>query len=182
MLGMSTKAILSLDQFEKLPDDGMFHELDEGELISMAPASEGHGSTGMEIGRLLANFVKEHRLGLVYNADTGFSLDEDTVRAPDVAFVRKGRLGARDRARYFDGAPDLAVEIFSPSDSVPQLMRKVRQYLRAGSHTVWVVYPETKEVQVFEATGADRILRAGDLLDAPELLPGFSIPVSALFE
>lgn len=182
MLAMSTKAILSLDQFEKLPDDGMFHELDEGELISMAPTSEGHGDIEAEIVTQLRLHVKQQSLGKVYCGDMGFRLDEDTVRAPDVAFVRKERLGARDRTRYFDGAPDLAVEIFSPSDSVPQLMRKVRQYLRAGSHTVWVVYPETKEMQVFEAAGADRILRAGDLLDAPELLPGFSIPVSALFE
>ena len=178
---MSAKTIMSVEEFERLPDDGMFHELDEGELISMAPASDEHGYLGGEILRLLANFVRAHSLGRVYNADTGFDLGEDTVRAPDVAFVRRERLAVGQRG-FFKGAPDLAVEVFSPSDSVPQLMRKVRQYLRAGTHTVWVVYPETREVHVFEASGRDRILRPDDVLDAPELLPGFSVPVQSLFE
>jgi len=78
-------------------------------------------------------------------------------------------------------APDLAVEVFSPSDSPAQLMRKIKQYLAAGAHTIWVVYPEQKQVHVIEAAGADRILDAADTLDCPELLPGFSVPVESLF-
>lgn len=182
MPGMGARSVLSVEQLAKLPDDGLLYELDEGKLITMAPASAEHGSLGAEIARVLANFVRQHRLGIVYNADTGFRLDEGTVRAPDVAFVRQERVAKGAGKGFFEGAPDLAVEIFSPSDSVPQLIRKVRQYLRAGSHTVWVVYPETREVQIFEASGADRLLRADDTLNAPELLPGFSVPVSALFE
>ena len=80
------------------------------------------------------------------------------------------------------GAPDLAVEIFSPSDNVRQLMRKVKQYFAAGCHTVWIVYPEPKEVQILDASGADRLFRVGDSLEAPELLPGLSIPVAVIFE
>jgi Uma2 family endonuclease len=74
------------------------------------------------------------------------------------------------------------VEIFSPSDNVRQLMRKVKQYLAAGCHTVWIIYPERKEVHVIDATGADRLLTIDDTLDAPELLPGFTIQVGELFE
>jgi Uma2 family endonuclease len=176
------KTSLSVEDFAKLPDDDLLHELDEGELLTMAPASDEHGGVEIEIARVLANFVKQHSLGRVYGSDTGFVLGPDTVRSPDAAFVRKARLSPTYHRTFFPGAPDLAVEVFSPSDSVPQLMRKVRQYLKAGSHTVWIVYPETKQVHVFEAAGPDRILHPGDVLEAPTLLPGFSVPVASLFE
>jgi len=177
---MGVKTLMTVEELAHLPDDGLRYELDEGELITMAPASEGHGGIAAEILGILRNFVKEHSLGRVFTPDTGFRLADDTVRAPDVAFVRKQRLTGR--WTYFQGAPDLAVEVFSPSDSVAQLMHKVQQYLRAGCHTVWVVYPEAKQVHVLEASGHDRILDADEMLEAPELLPGFSVPVQSLFE
>jgi Uma2 family endonuclease len=127
-------------------------------------------------------FVRKHRLGKVYTADTGFRLADHTVRSPDVGFVRRERLAEVHRAGFLHGAPDLAVEVPSPYDTARQLIRKVRQYLASGCHTVWVVDMERKEVDVCEASGApDRTLRAGDILDAPELLPGFSVPVAELF-
>jgi len=79
------------------------------------------------------------------------------------------------------GAPDLAVEIFSPSDNVRQLMRKVKQYFAAGTHTVWIVYPDRREVQVLDAAGADRLITGDDPIES-ELLPGFSVPISEFFE
>lgn len=179
---MSSKTLLTADELEQMPDDDSVQiELDEGELIRMPPAGMEHGYCGTKIARLLGNYAEEHDFGKVYNADTGFKLSDDTVRAPDVAFVRKERLAVVHRKGFGKGAPDLAVEIFSPSDSVRQLMRKVKQYFAAGCHTVWIVYPERREVQVLEATGADRLLRAGDSLEAPELLPGFSAPVQPIF-
>jgi len=179
---MSSKTLLTADELEQMPDDdSVLIELDEGELIRMPPAGMDHGDCGAELTYLLKSFVKKHDLGKVYGAETGFKLSDDTVRAPDVAFVRKERLAAVHRKGFGKGAPDLAVEIFSASDSVRQLMRKVKQYFAAGCHTVWIVYPERREVQVLEATGADRLLRAGDSLEAPELLPGFSAPVQPIF-
>jgi Uma2 family endonuclease len=179
---MSSKALLTADELEQMPDDdSVLIELDEGELIRMPPAGMEHGDCGAEITYLLKSFVRRHDLGKVYGAETGFKLSDDTVRAPDVAFVRKERLAAVHRKGFGKGAPDLAVEIFSPSDSVRQLMRKVRQYFSAGCHTVWIVYPERREIQVLEAAGADRLLRAGDSLEAPALLPGFSAPVQPIF-
>ncbi|MBM3745377.1 MAG: Uma2 family endonuclease [Acidobacteria bacterium] len=177
---MSVKTLITVEELAHLPDDGRRYELDERELITMAPASEGHGGLAAEVLGVLRNYVKEHSLGRVFSSDTGFRLADDTVRAPDVAFVRKERLTGR--WMFFQGAPDLAVEVFSPTDSVAQLMRKVQQYLRAGCHTVWVVYPETRQVHVLEASGSDRILEAADQLEAPELLPGFAVTVAALFE
>ena len=162
-------------------DDSVQIELDEGELITMPPAGMDHGHLEIELGRLLSAFVQRNGLGRVYSGDTGFRLTPDTVRSPDIAFVRKDRVPEVHRSGFGKGAPDLAVEIHSPSDCTRQLMPKVRQYLAAGCHTVWIVNPERKEVDVFEASGAERTVTSQELLDAPELLPGFSVRVSDLF-
>lgn len=177
---MASKTGLSIAEFERLPDDGMRHELDEGEIITMPPAGEEHGGIAYEIGRQVGNHVRARGLGKVYSSDTGFQLDKDTVRCPDVSFVRKQDV--TPSRTFLRRAPALAVEVFSPSDSVPQLMRKVRQYLDAGTHTVWVVYPETRQIHVFESGKKDRILERDDMLEAPELLPGFSVKIDSLFE
>ncbi|HXB68804.1 MAG TPA: Uma2 family endonuclease [Candidatus Acidoferrales bacterium] len=180
---MSTKTLLTADELEQMPgDDSVRLELDEGELITMPPAGFDHGDYGENIALRLGNYVKKHRLGKVIICEVGFRLRDDTVRAPDVSFIRRERVQAVRHRGFGRGAPDLAVEIFSPSDSVRQLMRKVKQYFAAGCHTVWIFYPEQREVNVLEATGADRLLQGDDLLEAPELLPGFSVPVSEFFE
>lgn len=179
---MASKTQLTVADLEKMPDiHSMRVELDEGELVEMAPASEDHGNVGAQILLILGSFVKANQLGRVYMADTGFILDDDTMRAPDVAFVRRDRVPGVRSTGFGKGAPDLAVEVFSPFDSVAQLMRKVKQYFAAGTHTVWIVYPERREVHALEASGADRILHGEDLIDAPNLLPGFSAPVAAFF-
>ena len=181
---MATKTLLTAGDLARMPEpegDSVRMELDEGELITMPPAGEAHGYCGSTILVILANHVRKYGLGRVYNSDTGFRLSERTVRAPDVAFVRKERLGAIRQGVFAHGAPDLAVEVFSPSDSVRQRMRKVKQYFAAGCHTVWIVYPERREVNLLEAGGADRLLREEDTVEAPELLPGFSVPVKEFF-
>ena len=86
-----------------------------------------------------------------------------------------------DLKRRFEGAPDLAVEIISPSETAAEIAHKVGQYLHAGVEVVWVIYPEDQTIHVFESSKNGRILEADDLLEAPGLLPGFSIPVSELF-
>jgi Uma2 family endonuclease len=180
---MGTKTLVTADDLERMPDDDSVQiELDEGELITMPPAGEEHGDYGNQIAFHLTRHVREHKLGKVYSADTGFRLSGDTVRAPDVAFVRKERVESIRSKGFAKGVPDLAVEIFSPSDNVRQLMRKVKQYFAAGCHTVWIVYPERQEINVLEASGADRLLTVADTIDAPDLLPGFSVPVADLFE
>jgi Uma2 family endonuclease len=180
---MNTKTLLTADELEQLPDDDSVQiELDEGELITMPPAGGEHGYIGSGIGSDLRVFVKKHKLGRVYSSDTGFRLSLDTVRAPDAAFVRKERVEAIHSDGFMKGAPDLAVEIFSPTDSRRQLRRKVKQYLAAGCHTVWVFYPKRKQVDVHEAASGVRTLGEGEMLEAPELLPGFSVKVGELFE
>src|ERR1039457_6356159 len=130
---MSTKTLLTADELERMPDDDSVQtELDEGELITMPPTALDHGYYENEIGAILREFVKRHRLGRVYCGEPGFRLSSDTVRAPDVAFIRQERLEGLKGKGFATGAPDLAVEIFSPSDSIRQLMRKIKQYFAAG--------------------------------------------------
>ena len=173
---------MTATEFGKLPDEELGRtELDASEIVWNPFYGLGAGTCGAEIVHSLANYAKEHDAGRVYPAGTGFELGIDTVRAPGGSFVRKDRLAAVHRKGFGKGAPDLAVEIFSPSDSVRQLMRKVKQYFAAGCHTVWIVYPERREIQVLEASGADRLLVTGDSLEAPKLLPGFAAPVQAIF-
>jgi len=181
---MGAKTILSLREFEQLEDDGLFYELDEGELISRSPAKRKHGRIQHRIISLLDKYLGRKPLGEVYVSETGFLLSREpaTVRAPDVAFVRAGQASEESPDGYIEGAPDLAVEVVSPSDSARSITRKVVQYLRHGGHTVWVVYPEAEEVHVFEASGSSRVLQGEQPLEAPDLLPGFSVPVRSLFE
>jgi len=175
---MATKTLLTLEQFEQLPDDGMRHELDEGELISMPPTFGLHGMIQSKMDRLLGNYAERKSLGIVV-VETGFRLSSDILRAPDIAFIKAERARTLDMERRFEGAPDLAVEIISPSETAADIAHKVGQYLRAGA-VVWVVYPKDRAVHVFESKSA-RILEAEDLLEAPALLPGFSVRVSELF-
>ena len=180
---MSRKTLLTADELEQMPDDDSVQiELDEGELITMPPAAMDHGDCESRIDTWLGRYAREHNLGGVYTGDTGFRLSPDTVRAPDIAFVRRERVEALRSKGFARGAPDLAVEIFSPSDDVRQLMRKVKQYFAAGCHTVWIVYPERREVQVLETSGTDRLLQIRDTIEAPELLPGFSVPIAEFFD
>jgi Uma2 family endonuclease len=180
---MNTKTLLTAAELEQMPDDDSVRtELDEGELITMPPAGFEHGCFEIEIGSILRNYVKLHNLGKVFGSSAGFRLKVDTVRAPDVAFVRRERIDSMKSRGFAKGAPDLAVEILSPYDTFRQMMRKVKQYFAAGTHTVWIVYPDRREVQILEATGTDRLLQNDDLIEAPELLPGFSVPISEFFE
>ena len=176
---MATKTLLTVEQFEQLPDDGMRHELDEGELITMPSPFGQHGQIQLRVGFILMSFVHPRSLGLLF-VETGFRLSTDTVRAPDVSFIRAERASALDLKRRFECAPDLAIEIISPSEAATEIAHKVRQYLQAGS-AVWVVYPDDRTVHVFETSKSARVLEADDVLEAPALLPGFSIRVDELF-
>ncbi len=178
---MGTRTLLTLAEFERLPDDGTRHELNEGETISMPPPKSGHTLIAQIINEHLTAFAKPVGLGRVL-PEAGYLLSSDppTVRAPDVSFLRAERVRRIDPDRYIEGAPDLAVEVVSPGESAQDLAEKVRQYLAAGAHAVWVVYPKTREVHVFRRSSA-AVLTQNDVLEAPELLPGFSVPVSELF-
>src|SRR5829696_7443182 len=125
-------------------------ELVRGEIIRMSPAGAEHGDVAAEAARIIGNHVKAKKLGKVYAAETGFTIERapDTTRAPDVAFVRTESVPKRYRRGFFDGPPDLAVEVVSPDDTHSEVAAKVAQWLPAGTRSVWVVDPPNKSIEV----------------------------------
>jgi len=159
-------------------------ELVRGKVSELSPAGFEHGLIAAALLRMLGNFVSERGLGYVVSTETGFVLarDPDTVRAPDVAFVSAERVAATGLpVGFFDGAPDLAVEVVSPTDASEAVEAKVLDYLEAGSGEVWVVHPARRTVRIAGTRDRSRILRAGDTLDGGEILPGFAVQVEDLF-
>jgi Uma2 family endonuclease len=176
---MTPKTLLSVEEFAALPDDGMKHELNEGELIVMPPPKPRHGDCQLSLGSAVREFVVSGGLGRVYT-ESGYRLTPHTVRGPDVSFLRTSRL--QDPDEYFDGAPDLAVEIVSPGDDASDLREKIKQYLDAGTSVVWVVYPRSRQIEIHTPDKTIRRLGVEDMLEAPKLLPGFQLSVSAILQ
>lgn len=158
-------------------------ELVRGELIQMAPTSLDHGDIELNIGAALKVFVRQHNLGKVVSGDVGFRIvrDPDTVRAPDVAFVRGVRVPPRGKRGFVEGAPDLAVEVLSPDDRPGEVLAKVTDWFDGGCQVVWVVDPATETLFVHRAGGTLQRLTIADTLTEPELLPGFALPVAEVF-
>ncbi len=179
------RATTTAAELALLPDDDYAYELDQGELIRMPSTGEEHGWVDDVLRRLLSSHVTKAGIGKTY-ANTGFLLerDPDVVRAPDIAFIRKGRLPVPcdPSSGYILGGPDLAVEIQSPSQSPADLQKKVQQYLAAGALAVWVVYPRKRQAAIHRPSQQPVTLTAADFLDAPDLLPALRIPLAEIFK
>lgn len=179
-----TRTSMTADELWRMPDDGYRHELIRGELTMMTPAGGEHGEIAFTIGLLLGTYVKTKQLGKVVAAETGFIIarDPDTVRAPDAAFIARQRVPAAGLpAGFIPFAPDIAVEVLSPSDSQLDVDEKIDQWLAAGTASVWVVNPRGKTVTVHRSGRDPRILREHDVLEGEEVCPGFSVNVAELF-
>jgi Uma2 family endonuclease len=179
---MATRTLLTIEQFDQLPErEDVIYELDEGELITMARPRARHNLVRESAARHIGNFVEDRHLGRVL-AETEFALSEDTVRIPDVAFLTSEQMNRINLDQLITGAPTLAIEVVSPNDLAEDLARKIDQYLAAGSKAVWVIYPKAREVHIFRAGGVTVLRGADAVLEDPEILPGFSLPLAALFE
>lgn len=173
---------LTLEEFQRLPDDASRAELVRGRLVREPPAGFEHGDLAACIAQHLREHVVREGLGRVVGAETGFVLFEDppTLRAPDAAFVSAERLPS-DRTGFAHLAPDLAVEIVSPSNTVAEIQDKVCDYLDAGTRLVWVVEPRRRTVTVYRSRADIRLIGPADRLDGAEVLPGFRLSVAELF-
>lgn len=160
------------------------YELINGVLQTMAPAGSSHGYVANLLGSLLTAFVQARRLGAVFAAETGYLLtrDPDTVRAPDVSFVQKKRIPKDGLPEAFwPGAPDLAVEVLSPTDTASKTSDKIKQWLDAGTQPVWLIDPRLKTVTVYRSLTSVTVLTIKDTLDGEKVIPGFECKVSDLF-
>jgi Uma2 family endonuclease len=187
MAGTQTKTALTGDDLLALPTGmGQRYELIEGELVTMTPAGYRHGVVALQIGFLLKNYNAQHKLGTLCGAETGFYTrgDDKTVRAPDLAFTAYTKLPAGPLPDGFlRTAPDLVVEVVSPSDRASEIEQKTQEWLDFGVPLVWVVYPETQHVHVYAGRhDQPRILTADDAINGGGILPGFEAPVRAFFQ
>jgi Uma2 family endonuclease len=175
--------ITTAQQLLEAPDLGRC-ELIRGELILMPPTGYDHGWYEYQIAHFLGNFVIPRKLGVILVGDVGFHIerDPDTVRAPDVVFIRTERIPQK-MSGFFGGVPDLAVEILSPNDRAGEVQAKVDMWLSAGCPMVWVVDPENCVLHLHRRDSSIvEILTPKDTLTAEEILPGFSLPLSELFQ
>ncbi len=180
----TTLTPMTADDLLRMPADGMRRELVNGELRIMAPSGSEHVIVASKADRLVGNFVEANGLGLVFGAEGGFRIrsNPDTVRAPDLAFVRRERIPAAGiPTGYWPGAPDLAVEVISPDDTYAEVEEKVRDWLDAGTEVVWVLNPRTQSLTVYLPGGEARILSATDTLTGEPVLPGFACQVIEFF-
>src|SRR5688572_266170 len=177
--------LMTADELLVMPEDGFRYELIKGELIKGSPPpGYEHGLVTMNIAGPLYEYIKSQDLGKVYAAETGFLLEQnpDTVRTADVAFIRRERIEKAGPVKgYWKGAPDLAVEVLSPSDTIERVEGKVAKWLGAGTRAVWVVSPKMRTVTVYRSLTEIVVLTKNDTLDGGDVVPGLQIPIAEIF-
>jgi Uma2 family endonuclease len=184
MMSSVLHTTLSAQDLWQLPETRMRRELVRGEVIETMPPGGQHGAIAVILAMLLRLWTKQHTGGYV-GVEAGYVLshDPDTVRGPDVSYVRAERIPAAGVPEgFWDLAPDLAVEVVSPSETAEEVREKVRDFLAAGVQLVWTIYPRSREVIVHTPDGLARTYGIGDTLVFPDILPDFTCAVVELFE
>ena len=179
---MAPATLMTAEELLRLNLPNKRTELVKGVLVVREPAGYRHGAVAMNLTLALGNFVQAHALGRLLAAETGFKLlsNPDTVRAPDVAFIRSDRIPEPPPAGFAVMAPDLAVEVLSPDDRPGAVLEKVGDWLNAGVRLVWVVDPMRTLARVYRVDGTETVLAAGDALSGEDVLPGFTCPLADL--
>lgn len=170
-----------------LPRNGHKYELFNGRIV-MSPAGFNHGRICGKILRLLGNYAEAHHLGIVCDGQTGFRLTvgckKKTVLSPDVSFVDRSRAASATTSldRFFEGAPDLVVEVLSLGDSVEKTSAKLAHFFRNGAQLGWIIDPSARQVHVLRPDELAALLKSGDTLTGGPVLSGFRLSVRRLFE
>jgi Uma2 family endonuclease len=177
---------VSVDLLLSLPDDGYMYEVVEGVLVRMAGSGNRATRLAARLTARLLDYVEGHGLGAVTAADGVYHFPgAETGLLPDVGFYSVARFPLIiDDNKPIPFAPDLAVEIASPSQDADQLAAKARVYLRGGTRLVWVIWPQSAHIDVWHPeilTGPVATLRKTDKLDGEDIIPGFSYAIAALF-
>jgi Uma2 family endonuclease len=175
--------LMTAEELLALPDDGLRHELIDGVITTMVPPGAEHGGLESTVtGHLFVHLTRQPS-GRLVAGETGFRLrrDPDLVRGADVAFIRAERVPAGGLpAGYFEGAPDLAIEIVSPNDGAAEVEEKVQQWLDGGASAVWVIYPTGSRLRAHRPDRTARTYHADDEVDGGDVLPGFRMRLADL--
>jgi Uma2 family endonuclease len=181
---------ITMKDLEDMEAHGLIREIVDGQWVKSEEekmAGELHGAIATNLIMALGAYVKAHHLGRVYPADTTYILEEDEhgiqlMRLPDVSFVAAHRVKTHDRETYYQLAPDLAIEIISPSKRALAVRAKLKDYLRTGVRQVWQIYPDTQEVVVHLPDGTTHTYMTGQSIPGADLFPGFALPIADVFD
>jgi Uma2 family endonuclease len=171
------------EELLRMPRDGQKYERVDGQ-IRVSPAGYRHGAVIMRLAIRLGAFVFERKLGHMADSSTGFRWPgrhpdrPDNVRCPDLSFVAAGRFPDECEPVDFAAlAPDLAVEVLSPSDRRGDVLEKVGEYLDVGTRLVWVIDPEKRTALAYRSLANVRVIGEADMLDGEDVVPGFACPL-----
>ncbi|MFM7602540.1 MAG: Uma2 family endonuclease [Pseudanabaena sp.] len=183
-LASSSSQALTDQEFMSLPENGNLYEYVDGELIVVANSGVEHGYLALTLGYFLTGFVRTHKLGVTCDSSTAFKMKTGNKRSPDLAFIAKERLQGLKRLPkgFFEGAPDLAVEIISPNNTFEEIHNKLVEYFENGTRLVWVILPDEEFVLVYHKPKPSKLLQLEDNLDGEDVIPNFSLPLSELFQ
>lgn len=178
-----TPRLFTVAELEELSAEGKHYELYFGELREMPPPDGKHGVHGQRLGGRLSVFVDDHHLGETFLAESGFRLtrDPDTVLTPDWSFIATARLPDLNQHGYPEVAPDVVLEVRSPSESGPAFLGKLRLWVELGVKLAWGLDPDSRTLTVYRPTGAPQVLQEMDELSGEDVLPGFVISLSRIF-
>lgn len=162
------------------------YEVWDGKVIAMPPAGLKHGAVISQLTYLLGTTVFEHKLGKLFDGQTGFRLSFEHCFEPDISFVTRERLKLiltqPEGEKLFHGAPDLAVEVLSPSDSITKTERKITLCLTHGTRLAWMIDPKNKTVRIYRPGEDFELLRGDRYLTGNSVLPGFRVSLARIFE
>jgi Uma2 family endonuclease len=182
-MSATSTALMTAEELMQLPDDGFRYELINGELKKMPPPGPPHGRIAFRLSSALGPFISEHELGEGFT-EIGFKLtsNPDTVLAPDLAFLTNECFAkGRDREGYWLGAPDLAVEVLSPSDRPGKVKQRISRWFSLGAKQLWIVDPKHSTVSVYRSESDVTTFSGSDYLEAQDLFPGFRISLDKIF-
>ena len=169
-----------LEKVQRQLDNDYQVELIDGKIVLMSPSGYESDEVAFEFGRQLANWTKPRQLGRVTGAGAGFNLPNSDTRAPDVSFVQAERLRRSPRS-FAQLAPDLMVEVKSPTDSLKGLRAKIDEFLEQGTSVGILIHPEQRWLEIRRSGQEPLVLKDGDVLMLPDLLPGWELQVSELW-
>jgi Uma2 family endonuclease len=180
--GMTAEKTMTADELCRSSIPGKRLELVRGRLVVREPPSTRHGAVSANLAFELTAFVRSKRLGQIFAQDTGFKIDHDpdTVRGPDVAFVSLQRLDRVPEEGYAELAPELVVEVLSPSDRAGEVLAKVADWLAAGTRLAWLIDPRRRQAQIFRADGSVALIEEDGELEGEDVLPGFTCRLSGV--
>ncbi|HEX4561354.1 MAG TPA: Uma2 family endonuclease [Gemmatimonadales bacterium] len=174
---------MTADELLKLHIPSKRIELVEGVAMVREPAGYVHGRVTMNLtARLVLHLRDVPEAGQLIAGATGFTLAKgpDTVRSPDIAYIRPGRVPHPKTQGFPELAPDLVVDVLSPEDRTREIQQRAGQWLAAGTHVVWVVDPRRQTTHVYRSDGTEEFIGTDGSLQGEDILPGFTCPLEAI--